>query len=358
MKRIVISVTNDLFSDQRVQKVAHCCHRNGYEVLVIGKKNKNSEPLNMPFKYKLLRLCFHRSALFFAEYNIKLFFVLLFSKVDILLSNDTDTLLANFLVSKIRRKKLVFDAHEIYPELPELAHRPKVKLIWEKIENWIFPNLQHCYTVCQSISDYYNQKYGVNMKVVRNVPYYSKYMGNKLLDHSGKKIILYQGALNIGRGLEWVIDAMPFVKNAVLVIIGDGVIANALKKKVNNLQLNKNVFFLNRISGSELYKYTPSADLGLCLLENRGLNYYYSLPNRIFDYLHAGVPVLATNFPEIANIVNHYQIGILVDHYEPKYLANVLNDFFTKEFDTSHFDEIAKEFCWKNEEELLLKIIS
>jgi glycosyltransferase involved in cell wall biosynthesis len=358
MKRIIISATNDLFSDQRVLKVAHSCHNNGYEVLLVGRRNRNSQPLSLPFKYKRLRLCFNRSFWFYAEFNIKLFFVLLFSKTDILLSNDTDTLLANFLVSKIRSKKLIFDAHEIFPEVPELAHRRYIKSVWEKIENWIFPRLKHCYTVCQSISEYYNQKYYISMKVVRNVPYNSKHVGKKLLDYSGKKIILYQGALNFGRGLEWVIDAMPQVENAILVIIGDGGIFNGLQERVNNLQLNDKVFFLGRISGSELYKYTPSADLGLCLLKNRGLNYYYSLPNRIFDYLHAGVPVLATDFPEIANIVRNYNTGILINRYNPEYLAGVLNDFFSKEFNTTHFAETAKQFCWEIEEKVLLEVVS
>ena len=359
MKRIILSVTtNDLSTDRRVLKVAHSCHNNGYDVLLIGRKQKNNLPLHLPFKHKRLRLLFNHSALFYAEYNIRLFFLLLFSKVDILLANDTDTLLANFLVSKVRRKKLVFDAHELFPELPELAHRPKVKRVWEKIEDYIFPRLKHCYTVCQPIADYYNKKYNINMKVVRNVPYYSESVDEKLLDYSGKKIILYQGAVNVGRGLEWVIDAMPLVENAVFVIIGDGDIMNELKERVTRLHLNEKVFFLGRISGMELHKYTSSADLGLCLLENRGLNYYYSLPNRIFDYLHAGVPVLATDFPEIANIVKNYNTGILVNRYDPEYLASVMNDFFMNKFDTSGFVKIARKFCWENEEIILFEILS
>jgi glycosyltransferase involved in cell wall biosynthesis len=354
MKRIIITATSDISIDQRVLKVAQSCHSSGYDVWLIGRKQKNSPSLQLPFKFKRKKLIFNRSLFFYAEYNIRIFFILLFSKVDILLSNDTDTLLANYLVSKIRRKKLVFDAHEIFPELPELAHRPRAKRFWERIENWIFPHLKHCYTVCESVAEYYNKKYLLNMKVVRNVPYYSNCNDKKLLDYAGKKIILYQGALNMGRGLEWVIDAMPFVDDAVLVIIGDGDIAKALKERANCLQLNEKVFFLGRIAGTELHHYTPSADLGLCLLENRGLNYYYSLPNRIFDYLQAGVPVLATDFPEIANIVKHYNTGILINRYEPEYLAAVLNDFFAKGFDTSHFAETAKQFCWEKEEKILI----
>ena len=358
MKRIIISVTNDISTDRRVLKVAHSFHNNGYEVLLIGRKIKNSLPLHLPFNYKRIRLIFNHSALFYAAYNIRLFFILLFSKADILLSNDTDTLPANFLASKIRRKKLVFDAHELFPEVPELAHRPKTKYIWQRIEDFIFPRLKHCYTVCQSIADYYNQKYNINMKVVRNVPYTSAPVHEKLLHYPNKKIMIYQGALNIGRGLEWVIDAMPLVENAMFVIIGDGDILHELKERVKNLQLDEKVVFLGRISGTELHKYTPSADLGLCLLENRGLNYYYSLPNRIFDYLHAGVPVLATDFPEIENIVKTFSTGILVNHYEPEYLAEVINDFFVKGFDTNRFTEIAKQFCWEEEEKILTEIIS
>ena len=358
MKRIIISVTNDIITDRRVLKVAHSCYNNGYDVLLIGRKLKNSFSLNLPFKYKRIRLIFNQSALFYAEYNIRLFFILLFSKTDILLSNDTDTLPANFLASKIRHKRLVFDAHELFPEVPELVYRPKVKRVWEKIEDWIFPHLKYCYTVSQPIANYYNQKYNINMKVVRNVPYCSKPVDEKMLDYSGKKIIIYQGAVNVGRGLEWMIDAMPLIENAVLVIIGDGDIMDELKERVNNLQLGEKVFFLGRISGIELHKYTSSANLGLCLLENRGLNYYFSLPNRIFDYLHAGVPVLATDFPEITEIVKNHNTGVLINQYEPEFLAEILNNFFIKEFDTSHFAETAKKFCWEEEERILLEIIS
>ena len=356
-KQIIISVSNDLSCDQRVNKVCNSLVDMGFDVHLVGVKRKNPSALPLR-KYSMFRFnnVFNNGFLFYAELNMRLFFYLLVKKCDILVANDLDTLLPNFLASKIRRKKLVFDAHELFPEVPELIHRPKTKRVWQKIEDWILPQLKYCYTVCQPIADYYNQKYNIEMKVVRNASYYSEPVEEKLLDYSGKKIILYQGAVNVGRGLEWVIDAMPLIENAVLLIIGDGNMLNELKKRVDNLQLNEKVIFLGRISGTELHKYTPSADLGLCLLENKGLNYYFSLPNRIFDYLHANVPVLATDFPEIANIVRTNNTGILIDHYEPTYLAKVINDFFTKGFDTSHFAELAKELCWEKEEIVLKSV--
>lgn len=356
-KKIIISATSDLSTDQRVLKVARSCHNNGYEVYLIGRKLKNSLPLNVPFQYKRLRLLFNHSALFYAEYNIRLFLKLLFIKADIYISNDTDTLPSNYMASKIRNKKLVFDAHELFPEVPELANRPKVKKVWEGIEDFYFPKLKNSYTVCRSIANYYTDKYGIDMQVVRNMPHYRERNKIKKLDFNGQKIILYQGALNVGRGIEWVINAMPLVRNAVLVIIGDGDIRNELEQLVNDKKLSDKVIFMGRIIGDKLYEYTNSADIGLCLLENKGLSYYYSLPNRIFDYLQAGVPVLATNFPEIANIVNTYNTGKTIEHYEPEYLSSVINNMLEKPLDTSHFDELAKEFCWQNEEKKLLQII-
>jgi glycosyltransferase involved in cell wall biosynthesis len=118
------------------------------------------------------------------------------------------------------------------------------------------------------------------------------------------------------------------------------------------------VHFLGKISGDHLYEYTPSADIGLCLLENMGLNYYFSLPNRIFDYLQAGVPVLASRFPEIVNIVEKYNTGRLIDHFESTYLAGVIKTMLDNPLNTEHFDSVAKELCWENEEKGLISVIN
>jgi glycosyltransferase involved in cell wall biosynthesis len=107
----------------------------------------------------------------------------------------------------------------------------------------------------------------------------------------------------------------------------------------------------------DLYKYTPSADIGLCLLDDMGLSYRYALPNRIFDYLHAGVPVLATHFPEIEKIVSTYKTGVLINHYESEYLAKTINELLQQGFDTSHFADLSDELCWENESKKLIEII-
>jgi len=358
-KRIIISVTSDLSTDQRVLKVARSCFANGYEVQLIGRHLKDSKPLNLPFHYNRMKLIFSHSVLFYAEFNIRLFFHLFFSASDIFLSNDTDTLPANYLAARLRRKKLIFDAHELFPEVPELVNRPKARKIWERIEKFIFPHLTCSYTVCDSISEYYQNKYNIHMDVIRNVPYYRQLKDREIkISFPNQKIILYQGALNTGRGLEWVLEAMPYVINGILVIIGDGDIRQELEVLTKTLQIEEKVVFLGKIEAEKLYEYTPSAAIGLCLLEKKGLSYYYALPNRIFDYLQTGVPVLATRFPEIVNIVETYNTGVLIDHYEPMYLSKVINEMLAFPLDTSHYDSIAKNICWENEEKILMRVIN
>ncbi|MDD3079131.1 MAG: glycosyltransferase family 4 protein [Paludibacter sp.] len=357
-KRAIVCVTNDLCTDNRVHKVCLTLQKCGYVVLEYGRLLPESKELNRPYLTKRKKHWFRRGPLFYAEYNIRLFFYLLFKKSNLVLSNDVDTLPAAFCAAKIKRTRLVFDAHELFSEVPELHTRPFIKNIWLKIEDFFIPKIKDGYTVCGSIAQYYNNKYGTDIKVIRNIPLFRNLKPTGKLSYSGKKIILYQGAVNIGRGIEWVINAMPLIDNAILIIIGDGDIKEQLVTMVEQKQLSDKVIFKGRINAENLFEYTACADIGLCLLENQGLNYYYSLPNRIFDYLHAGVPVLATKFPEIQGIVETYKTGILIDHYEPEYIASVVNEMLNTKVDKNYFYKIAYNLCWENEEQTLIKILS
>lgn len=358
-KIAIVCVTNDLSTDQRVHKTCMTLQKCGYFVIETGRLLSESIPLERSYFTLRKKLWFRKGPQFYAEFNIRLFLYLMTANVDLIFANDLDTLPAAYLVSKLRKKRLIFDAHELFPEVPELEKRPFIKGIWERIEKLIFPHLTNSITVCKSISDYYRSKYNIQMDVVRNISNHSNSLDIKpKISFPDKKIILYQGALNKGRGLEMVMDAMPYIENAMLVIIGDGDIRQQLVEKTKTLKIEDRVNFIGKISAEKLYEYAPSAHIGLCLLENKGLNYYYSLPNRIFDYLQAGVPVLATRFPEIANIVETYKTGVLIDHYEPEYLAGVINNMLKKPFNTEHFDSVSKEFSWEKEEKVLMGVIN
>jgi len=359
-KRIIISTSSDLCIDQRVQKVTLSLQNLGFEVLLVGFKRNRSRSFRATFPYKRKKLLFEKGFLFHAEMNIRLFIFLLFTRADILLSNNTDTLLPNYLASRLRHKKLILDVHEILPEMPEVVYRIFVKKWWTIIENLIFPRLKHSITVSDSIANYYNNKYGIKMMVIRNMAYLNNTDIKPLVLAKDKKIILYQGALKVGKGLEWVINSMPLLDDCVLVIIGSGMLRGRLKRRISKLRIKDKVQFVGKILPEELIRYTKAADIGLCLLEQRGISYYYSLPNRVFDYIQAGIPILATNFPEISNIVKTYSTGVLIDHYEPAYLAEVITKMLEtgKEAYQGNLSEVCKELCWENEQEKLLILLS
>lgn len=357
-KKIIVSVTNDLVSDNRVHKVCTTLHSMGFEVLLVGRKLPHSSAVQRQYSTKRFHLLFKKGPWFYAEYNFRLFLYLLFAKYDILLSNDLDSLTGNFVASQLRNKPLVYDSHEYFTEVPELIHRPKIQSIWLWLEQKVLPKIKYAYTVCQSIADVYKKEYGTDFKVVRNLPLQQNFTPAK--KQSDDKIILYQGALNIGRGLEQAIKAMKYMDGAKLVIAGDGDIREQLHDLTNQKKLHDKVQFTGRLPLEELAKLTATADLGLSIEEDLGLNYRFALPNKLFDYIQARVPVLVTNLPEMAAIVKKYKVGEITDSLEPEQLADKFKEALFNEKKRKVWKEklpvAAKELVWENEEKVLQEI--
>ena len=140
-------------------------------------------------------------------------------------------------------------------------------------------------------------------------------------------------------------------------IVGEGDKLQEMKNRVKQLEMDDRVKFLGRIPFEELPAYTACADIGISLLENRGLNYYYSLPNRIFDFIRKNIPILATDFPEIRKIIAHYDVGELVADHDPRYLASVIRRMTVKEKNPEGFAKANAELTWEKESEILLKIV-
>ena len=310
-----------------------------------------------------MKLLFRKGPLFYAWFNFRLFFILMFLKFDVLLSNDLDTLPANFLASWLKRKPLVYDSHEFFTEVPELVNRPKVKRIWEWLEKRMVPKLKTAYTVCGSIAKIYTEKYDVPFSVVRNVPLAGGLENEVTVTrpHS-EKIVLYQGAVNVGRGLEQAIRSMHWVENARLLIAGDGDIRQKLEKLVTDSGLENKVQFLGRLSITELFQLTPQADLGLSIEEDIGLNYRFALPNKLFDYIQARVPVLVTDLPEMAAIVKQYEIGEITPSLEPEKLAKKISEMLQnggqRKIWEKNLEKAAKDLTWENEEKKLEEIFN
>jgi glycosyltransferase involved in cell wall biosynthesis len=368
MKKAIVSVINDLSTDQRVHKVCNTLHQLGYNVTLVGRKQRKSLELDKrDYHTKRMFLLFEKGPMFYAEYQIRLFLFLLFHKVDVLVSNDLDTLLPNYLASKIKGTSLVYDSHELFCEVPELQNSPAKKKIWKRIERWIFPELKNVFTVNDSIAKIYSDEYHVDIKVVRNIPSLTNLNKVNFLKKeelgipSDKKIIVLQGAgINIDRGAEEAIEAMQFVENAVLLIIGSGDVINVLKQMITDLNLNEKVKIIGKVPFEKLAQYTQHADLGLTLDKDTNINYRYSLPNKLFDYIHAGVPVLSSDLVEVKNIVNEYSVGDCINSHEPKHIAEKINSILQDDERLLNWKKNCKiaagKLNWEEEKKVLIEV--
>lgn len=365
MKKAFVSVTNDLSTDQRVDRTCITLKKMGYEVTLVGRKLNDSLAVDRDYKTKRFKLFFNKGAFFYADYNLSLFFYLLFKKADLLFTNDLDTLLPNYLIHKLKKVKIIYDSHEYFTGVPELEGR-WVKKVWLKIERRIFPNLENIITVNDSIAKLYFDEYRKEISVVRNIPKVHEEINFKSRAELGlpsdKKIILLQGAgINIDRGAEEAVEAMQYVENSVLLIIGGGDVINTLIKMVVDLKIESKVVFLPKQPFNELRIYTKVADLGLTLDKDTNINYKFSLPNKLFDYIHSGIPVLASDLVEVKRIIQEFEIGDIIPNHEPKQIAEKINSILAdsdllKKWKTNTTAAV-KVLNWRNEEKKLIEVI-
>lgn len=360
--RIIICVTSDIVTDQRVNRIALTLQKLPASITIAGIKRRKSLPAGNPNTgVKRFSMVFLKGPLFYMEYNLRLFFYLLFSRSDIIVSNDLDTLPAAYFSSAIKRCPLVYDSHEYFTEVPELVNRRFVRGIWSGIEKMIVPAVRYAYTVSAPIAEAYRKRYGVSFHVIRNLPFRNN--GSPVLNslkRNIEKLIIYQGALNTGRGIEHAILAMKFMNNCRLLIAGAGYLENELKDLVLSNGLSDKVNFLGLVRPEELVNITAQADLGLSLEESQSLNYKYALPNKLFDYIQAGIPVLIANLPEMAAIVNKYKVGKIISGHDPRDIAEafkemLFNETLREEW-KSNLEIAASELCWENEEAKLFEI--
>jgi glycosyltransferase involved in cell wall biosynthesis len=367
-RKVFVSVINDLVSDRRVDRVCKTLSDMGFDVTLLGRRYKDSPSLNSrAYHMHRMHLVFRKGPLFYAEYNIRLFFFLLFRKASLLVSNDLDTLLPNYLIHKLKKLPIVYDTHEYFTGVPELANRPRVRNFWKSMERHIFPKLKHVITVNESIAALYSKEYGNDIMVVRNIPEKSKNVAVATKSELGfpadKKIILLQGAgINVDRGAEEAIEAMQYIDDAILVILGDGDVVEELKSRAAKMGLERKVQFIPRQVPEKLCEYTTKADIGITLDKDTNVNYRYSLPNKLFDYIHAGVPVLASPLIEIKKVVEKYNVGCFIENHEPRHIAEkmkqMLEDQNAREKWKTNLQYAASELNWENEKKTLIELYS
>lgn len=352
-KKIYFTVTNDLNYDQRMLRICSSISKAGYEVCLIGRLRPNS-PALIPqvFEQKRLKCFFDKGKFFYLEYNIRLFLFLLFHRFDAVCSIDLDTILAAYYVSKLKNKKIIYDAHEYFTEVPEVVQRPKTKAIWEWIARRTIPNIKYNYTVCQSLQQVFKEVYNADFEVIRNVPFQQKTVSD--IPFQAPFILLYQGVLNDGRGLEELIIAMQKLENTEFWLAGEGDCSKELRDLVQELDLEHKVQFLGYLPPSQLKDLTKKAHIGINLLQNKGLNYYYSLANKFFDFIQAQKPSLNMDFPEYRAIISEYPVGLLLKDLESSTIITAVESLLQN---PNYYHQLQQNcllaadiFIWEKEE--------
>lgn len=321
-KKVTILVSNDVTLDKRVDKTCQIWLSEGWEVEVVGVERPLSQPISRAYRVSRIKTFFQRGALFYAMLNIRLFFKLSYITTDVIWSNDLDTLLPAYIWSKLRGKQLIYDSHEWFTEAEGLTGKPWIKGFWKILESALLPRIKRAITVNESIAKAYHELYGITMLVIRNVPevvnlQFSKAKSDWNMPQDVPWIILQGAYIDPDRGAEELIDAMKYLEKVHLIIAGDGRAIPMLKKKAD---LGK-VTFIDKMPYSDLMQLTACCDLGLSLDKPLHKNYEFSLPNKIFDYALAGIPVLASPLPEIKRILFQYNFGRCIVSWDPQQLA-------------------------------------
>jgi glycosyltransferase involved in cell wall biosynthesis len=355
-KRIVLTVTSDPAYDQRMIRICSSLQSAGYDVLLIGRLRPNSKALpERSFRQRRIRQKIDRGKAFYFLYNIKLFFILLFTKADCFCAIDLDTILPVYYASLIRHKARVYDAHELFTEMEEVVTRPVTHRMWIAIERHTLPGFPFGYTVNESIAREYHRMYGVHYEVVRN----ATVLKPLTIPPKSERIILYQGAVNHGRCFPELIAAMEQV-DAKLVICGEGNFYTEAQDLVNQLGLEHKISFKGYVPPDALRDYTLNAYIGITLFVATSRSNELSLANRFFDYMHAGVPQLAMNYPEYANINSQFEVATLLDNVSPDSVASALNKMLQDDLHYAHMQseclKAREVYCWQKEEERLLSV--
>jgi len=321
---IIFTVTNDLNYDQRMHRICGSLREAGYDVLLVGRRMRHSVALTERFfRQKRLGCMFGRGFLFYAEYNLRLAFFLLRTKADILCAIDLDTILPVYMASVIRKTKRVYDAHELFTEQKEVMSRKRIHRFWLAVERFAVPRFPQGYTVNEVLAGIFRERYDVSYACILNMPVL---FPEEIPPHTNNDpYFLYQGAVNEGRCFETLIPAMKQVP-ARLLICGTGNFLEQAKQLAALHGLSDKIIFRGTLLPHALQEITQQAYAGITLFEDKGLNQYYSLSNRFFDYIMAGVPQLCVEYPLYAACNSTYGIMHPVKATDSDAIARGLNE--------------------------------
>lgn len=376
MKKVTSIVLNPYVNDSRVIKETQTLRKAGYEVSVVALHD-DREGLA---EYEVMDgVAVHRirlvskswskltpvQVLKYIEFCVRAICEI---KADIVHCNDLNALPVGYILKSILRcKKIVYDAHELESE--QEGQSRLVRTASKFLEGILIKKTDAIMTVSDGIAEWYESQYGIRKPyVVMNVPRWSEIPRTQNMFTKedarllGKKIFLYQGGLTSGRGIDYMLEAFQKRNDnkAVLMFMGYGELEERIKKAA---EMFDNIFYHDAVLPQDLWKYTASADYGLVCIENTCLSHYYSLPNKLFEYAMAGLPMVLTNLYEFVSLNNSYHFGVVLDEFSVDtfnkkidYLLSIDEATYNKFRQNAR--QMAFDLSWECQEKVLLKSYS
>jgi len=359
---------NQIDYERRIKNQAESSQKSGdtVSIIALGRPGEKHEETidNVPL-WRVITPFYRGGPLKFIHFNLKTFFFLIFKPLEVLHSHDLWTLPAANVLRLFKKFRLVYDAHEYFAGL-EIFNKNKIrKKLWMFVERVGIKAVDVLITVSEPIAELYAQKYPTlkKIEVIRNLPKQVAIKDNSNLDYfpvTEKKIVLFQGHFRPGRGLLKLIEAMSYIDEAHLVLVGGGELEGEIKKKIKILDIQNKISLPGYIPTEQLIATTAGADLGVVLFEQTSLNYTYALPNKFFEYIMAGIPVLASNLETFREYIERYKIGMIVDPQNVQEIAQSIIKMLSDERQLAQWRQNAKHASkvlnWESESQILLSI--
>jgi len=366
--KVLITFLGNLNYDTRCKNLYNTLKVNGYEVEFLGFDwlTKDFKPVEGDVTIHKLHKGF-LSLSFYLKFAWHLKFCLMASKASIIFAEDIYTLPFVVIFGKLKRAKIFYDSRELYGHLAGLKGQKVKQGFWQIVERLFIKKVDHIITTGKLDSEFLLKKYNIdNPILLRNLPrYYKPKQEHDLRSlfkiNNNQKILLYQGVIHKGRGLRPTYQALKELQNCVFVIIGDGELEDYYRNLAKEMGINEKVIFLGKVDQDEILSYTKTADIGLSIIENMSLSYYYALPNKLFEYIMVEVPVIVSSLPQMKEIVEKYEVGKVVDLDNSDELAKAIIQLTEDEVLYNKFKEncrtASQELNWENESQKYLNII-
>lgn len=288
-------------------------------------------------------------------------------RADVVVAHDLPILLTAAEAAAQHGARLVYDSHELYCEQ---EFEPRLKRMWSEIERRIIGACDTVITVNPSIARELEKRYGLTrVNVVQNAeradgpaPEKGRLFHEAFGLDAFAVIVLFQGGLLAGRNLESLVDAMACITTPAvhLVFLGDGALAKRLSRRAEAANISHRVHFHPAVAQDELLRHTASADLGIIPYQATCLNNLYCTPNKLFEYVAAAVPMLATDLPELRRLIAGNDIGLMTDTGSPRAIARAIDGLVANRAQLKRFRanviDVRRKLNWAEESKILIDI--